>query len=151
MRITAVDPGHKTTGWAKFVDGKLKYCGLARGKTHQQMLDQLEELREYVELAIIEIPKVYDRRRWKGDPNDLINVALSSGAAGMMLRNAKELKHVHPQAWKGQRPKDIDNTYTVSLLDEEELAVLRRVDCPESLIHNVIDAIGIGLWGAKRR
>ena len=51
---------------------------------------------------------------------------------------------VHPRVWKGQRPKDVDNRWTLSQLDADELAVAGKN-------HNVLDAIGLGLWRLKRR
>jgi hypothetical protein len=143
--LLSIDPGKNEFGWARFHAAQLMQCGFEQVKYAQSLFYRMT-----VDCAVIEVPQIYPMRSWKGDPNDLIDVALTSGQiAGILSLNKKEF--VRPHAWKGNRPKDIDNNYTLSKLDERELVILNQCEVIKSKRHNVIDAIGIGLWKLNRR
>lgn len=145
--MLAIDPGVHTIGWARFSAYRLTACGLERGDS---MLALLRGFRvDDVTTLVVEIPQVYSRGR--GDPNDLVDIALVAGAVIGRLCWADDVVLVRPAQWKGQRPKGVDNALTLSCLDDDERAIVDGVDCPRSLRHNVIDAVGIGLWQLRRR
>ena len=159
-RLLAFDPG-TNTGWAAFsTSGRLKAAGLIEFEDcyPRCMIHDFPNL-EGVKNVIIEKPRIYDRKLWKGDPNDLISVALIGGfCAGVEFRDMyttiggyREIEYIYPQDWKGGRPKDVDNKYTLTLLDHEETIILSKLKLPKTKLHNVIDAVGIGLWGVGRR
>jgi len=145
MNLIAIDPGKHAVGWAAFGDDGLSACGMLEIGALGYLAGRRPDV------AVIEVPQIYDRRRWKGDPNDLIDVAIAAGMARQALCDAAEVVLVKPAAWKGQRAKAIDTEYTSGLLSLPERAVIDRCGVAKSKRHNVIDAIGIGLWRLGRR
>ncbi len=101
------------------------------------------------DILVIELPQVYQHGRSKGDPNDLIRVAFYAGAvAGALgyfggLLTGKLLTPT-PGDWKGQVPKAIHHERIRRVLSTKELGLVSRVD------HNVMDAVGLGLWALGR-
>ena len=93
------------------------------------------------------------QRAQVGDPNDLVDVALVAGACAGLL--PAKVAFVKPRRWKGTAPKRVTNRRTREVLTSEEVHVytVAMTAVPAGLRHNVLDAIGIGLWalGRKRR
>lgn len=158
-RTLTLDPG-VSTGWAVFSpQGDLEAAGLIKFEgSFPKSTNAFPSLKD-VKKIVIEKPRIYDRKQWKGDPNDLISVALIGGfCAGVGFRDMcintrgeREIKYVYPQTWKGGRPKNVDNKYTLSLLGKDEQLILNRLGLAKDKLHNVIDAVGIGLWAVGRR
>ena len=97
-----------------------------------------------VEQVIIERPRIYTKM--KGDPADILNL-LEVGATlqGMLGR---PVEWVEPHAWKGSLNADAMTERIKSRLTPEEH---KRVEpCAASLMHNVYDAVGIGLHALGR-
>ena len=82
--------------------------------------------------------------------NDIGMLAFHAGMLAARVK-AKSVRLVKPQQWKGSRPKEVDNRLTMGLLSDQERRIVAAVNAPPSLLHNVIDAIGIGLWAIGRR
>jgi hypothetical protein len=151
VRLIAIDPGKAGLGWAAFEGGRLIETGLIANGSLSEAFRVLKEVCAKYRPgdAVIEIPQVYQQRLQKGDPNDLITVAVIAGiAAASFLPYGIEPQLVRPSRWKGNRPKAVDNQYTLSLLDEDEKCKLVKVSSKQ---HNVLDAVGIGLWRVGRR
>lgn len=127
--VTAIDPGSRSRGWARFVDGRLEACGL--GYCHLQGL------------VIIENPQVY--RGGKVDPNDLLVLARDVGRVEQMAIDAGlRVELVHPRTWKGNVPKTVHQRRILAALDANERAMV------EGKKHDVVDAVGLGLWKVGR-
>jgi hypothetical protein len=95
---------------------------------------------------VIECPQVYATKYQKGDQADIIQLACSVGA--ICARVPARFKTAYqPREWKGQTPKKIHNVRTLCLLSAEEKATIEPV--VESLMHNIYDAIGLGLYQLK--
>ncbi len=109
-------------------------------------IDQYEEL-------VIEIPQVYAPSHWKGDPNDLIDVAFSAGKVAALFRVVHQ---VRPHAWKSgiPKPKKASEPYIIEHRARKKLTPeeVRTVIEPGSvkLRYDVWDAVAIGLWHLKR-
>lgn len=151
MIVYAIDPGVKVIGISKFRTGRLIEVRMIRAKSLEKMISHMRVgwLWDFDanHRVILEQPVVYDRRAWKGDPNDLVKVAIAGGAAAAALNG--EVEFVTPQRWKGGVPKKIHQPRIMNELTESERRFV--VGCgPKSLIHNVIDAVGIGLWAVGR-
>lgn len=144
--MVAIDPGKHASGWAAFVGGELVLCGYTGSA--KTLVAALYPIYREPSLAVIEAPRVYDRKRWKGDPNDLIDISIAGGILVGALR-PKEIRIIRPQDWKGQTPKHIQADRTLAKLTEAERSQLEGVTT-KSKLHNVIDAVGIGLWELKR-
>ena len=160
--ILAIDPGLTALGWAFFNNQTLKSCGISRTKEtalHERIKDHIKNLHRQLrqcQILVIEKPEVYSQRFLKGDPRDLVNLGILIG--GLIVAADCPIVHmVYPKRWKGQIPKEIHGERILGKLTAAELGVLtdkealgEPASCPESLLHNVIDAIGIGLWHKKR-
>ena len=157
----ALDAGLNASGWALFNRRILERCGLLRSSERTPLLraeetsialNRLLPYGETVEL-VVEVPQVYVQRKQKGDPNDLIDLALFIGVI------TKSVPHyaahtVLPRQWKGTIRKTrhlqeyiVHKRLMESLPDAE---VERYADglrrAPPHLRHNVADAVGIGSW-----
>ena len=145
-RLLAVDPGTNVTGWAVFRDARLVECGCWRADGLYEMLSKLLLVRENEKFSskrtIIERPQVYAQRKWRGDPNDLIGVALVAGAVAALF---PPVDFVLPHTWKGSAPKDVVSARTRAALTPDELKLVAGVKK-----HDVWDAVGLGLWSLNR-
>ncbi len=152
MTLVSIDPGKHMFGWAAFEDGHLYRCGLVKGDDFQEMMQTFDIRSVAMSVPtqiVVEVPQVYQQRMWKGDPNDLIDVAIVAGAVAARFRC--ETIFIRPRKWKGTRPKKVCNKLTLDTLDPNEMGVYQWIDVLASLRHNVLDAIGIGLWRLGRR
>jgi hypothetical protein len=157
--VIAIDPGVHGCGVAFLVNGQLKHARYIRpedigGVAGAWWLGVTEVS------FILEKPQVYKTRLLKGDPNDLIDVAVAGGELlGRMFMFATTMSGVPvsrviiekivPAVWKKQLPKEVVVERVKPKLTPQELAVVVKPK-PISLFHNVWDAVGIGLWGVKR-
>jgi hypothetical protein len=141
--IVAFDPGTKAVGVAVFSDeGELLVAYLVRGIGPLDVTSRVNATGKYV---FVEYPRVYPAGKGKGDPNDLVEVALVSGGLGARAaRLDSTVRLVCAPEWT-RVPKDIQNARTLAALTDSEKSRIEA--CPSSLKHNVIDAIGLGLWG----
>ena len=158
--IVSLDPGIRHCGLALFVNRKLVKAGLARNPeaslrgppAWMTMANSVEEMLTpwLTELGFVggdevflaaEIPQVY-RGPTKADPDDLMQL---TGVVGAVTGLVSHAIGYFPFAWKKNIPKGIHQTRLRRRLDAKETAVLEGADCPPSLLHNVIDAVGIGL------
>lgn len=154
-RLIAIDPGTTACGWAEFTHGFLARCGLVRTQARELPLRasglslQLARLIPFepdTTLAI-ERPEVYRQRFLKGDPNDLIAVAIVVGSILSTFPPAKVLLPL-PKEWKSNVPKDVTERRLRKNLSSEELGRLieHLEPVPPSLRHNVFDAVALGRW-----
>jgi hypothetical protein len=166
--IVTIDPGVREAGVAVWdCDGYLHEAYLVRvpdpyavpwSMLAREVADQVVHTNEPVrgfalDVIVIERPQVYVHSRAKGDPNDLITLALAAGAIVGELRRLRPgamVVEYRPAEWKGQVPKNVMVKRTKRSLGEEELD---RVQIPKarSLTHNVWDAVGIGLYHLRSR
>lgn len=149
----AFDPGKLSVGWATADDEGLRRCGLVADKTQGNLLRKLCDMRLDIATrgirVVIEVPQVYRERQWRGDPNDLIDETITVGALAAFTLDADQL-FVRPHAWKGNVPKAIHNKHVKNRLTLAEASVLERCGASASLVHNVVDAIGMCLWQLGR-
>jgi len=94
----------------------------------------------YFDLAV-EVPRVYPAARQKGDQNDLIAVAGVAFAVG--AKTAGFITTYYPREWKGTIDPDAMIERIKGRLSPAEKH--RILTVKKSLMHNVYDAIGIGL------
>ncbi len=139
--VTAIDPSvdDAKTGWARFERGQLVGCGL-------RLPDILAGH------VVIEVPEYRRNSTKRVNPNDLIKLAVRVGelAATSRVFWFASTQLVTPTEWKGNTPKDIHGLRIIRALSLKELAVYEEVKCAASLRHNVVDAIGLGLWRVGR-
>lgn len=154
--LVSIDPGVKLCGVALWDDGELVNAWLTKGKSWRDTATNVSrDVYQRFSMRIspvdvaIEVPQVYHQSKQKGDPNDLINIALFVGAASVATATG-EVHTYRPAEWKKQVPKDAMVERIKKKLTPEERA---RVDLPRAkgLHHNIWDAVGIGLHHIKRR
>ena len=131
--IIAVDPGKNTIAWAAFTNQSL----IAAGIKTDGLVSWVAERAGIFSRVIIERPQIYPQS--KGDPNDLIDVAIT---VGLCLTLSQFSTIYRPREWKGQVPKKIHNARALDKLRPGERHILGEL----VKNHNVIDAIGIGLY-----
>ncbi len=138
--LLAIDPG-TDSGWAIFGDtGRLQACGLG------MVSEDVEPCKVY-----IECPKL--RPRGEKNPNAVLAVARNAGEwGGRCLSLGCEVVYITPNDWKGSTPKNISHARVWAALSEPEKSVVDKAlrGMAPGKRHNVLDAIGIGLWGVKR-
>ena len=143
--MMSVDPGTKATGWAVWEDRAMVLCGLARGRNWLQTVRAMPRI-EVTDLWL-EDQQIY--RNSGVDAHSLLAVSRVVGAVAFHVP-AKKVELVRPATWKGQVPKEICNRRTYSRLTPSEKILVELANCSESLKHNLLDAVGIGLWAIKR-
>ena len=135
MRLIAIDPG-ASAGVAVFADGKLVEVRRVKVDATRPV-----PLGLFADELVIEMPMVYPT---SGNPASIVKLAFVAGKLAEAI-GAPKTRLVTPREWKGQRPKEIDQHLTVSLLDigERGRLTVRNSD--------VLDAVGLGLWALGRR
>lgn len=154
MSVLAIDPG-TDMGFALFdARGCLTACGLGdpRSSEHHRIRD--------ITRVVIEKPMIYPGGRTK-DPNAVVTLAVKAGEWGGLYRQWVTVEYVLPWQWKGQVPKDIHHERVLAKLTDEEHAIVnamrtdvrgnaRAAAVAPSKRHNVIDAVGLGLFAVGR-
>lgn len=148
-----VDPGIRCTGLAVFAGtsrdlskARLVHAYGLRAKVLEDAISHAAVSIQGFHRVTIELPQVYSAGKQSGDPNDLISIATVAGAwACAASRAGTPFTFIRPAAWKGQLGKAITHDRMIAALTPPELAVYAGVDCIQSLMNNVDDAIGIGL------
>lgn len=102
-----------------------------------------------VSLVVFECPVIYPKS--KAPPTDIM--ALYGAVVAMASICTKRYilsRFVEPRKWKGNVPKEVfGKRIEAKLMDKErKLAQLDRF--PKTKRHDVVDAIGIGLWHLGR-
>ena len=84
----------------------------------------------------------------KTNPNDLLDLAMCAGAffSTLCVDMQAQLTVVEPAEWKAQVPKDITRKRIEGLLTTSEKVNIKK----GGEMHNVYDAIGIGLFALGR-
>lgn len=106
-----------------------------------------------VDRLAIELPQVYERghqteRKRGTDPNDLIQLAAVVGTLCHVFESAAAQIVYLPAEWKGQVPKEIMHERARKRLSAEEMTRLPIL--AKSTLHNVLDAVSIGLVVLER-
>lgn len=159
------DPGLRHAGVSVFdgsgTDARLVYATLARNseKTVRGLpawaamaVAACESVKGYIPNAtsvtfVSEIPQIYRGPQQKGDQDDLLQLAGVVGAVAGALGASTTVSY-YPREWGGQTPKEIKNRRTLARLEDGEKKNIAAI--PQSLLHNTLDSIGIGLYHLGR-
>lgn len=137
--LLAIDPG-ADCGWALFdqTTKRLIQCGL------RKMPDLSKEQLGRIRALVVERPHA---GQGKASKKDIITLSIRAGElAGIWSYLTGVVpQYVEPQRWGGGVHKNIKNDRVLARLFPEELIILG----PKKN-HNVLDAIGIGLWKIRR-
>lgn len=154
-KLLAVDPGVRGCGAAIFWDGVLERATYVanpflkgNGAAQAALLAAgVLNWAGVVNELVVEVPRIYPAARQKGDQNDLIAVAgVAFAVAGRCepYVTAKMMTTYYPRDWKGT--VDADEVMIPRIKGRLSPAEIHRIlPVKSSLMHNVYDAIGIGL------
>jgi hypothetical protein len=132
VTLLSIDPGKHLCGWALFEGPELAECGLS----------SFEKIADYAitpDDIIVEKPQIYRATKSQGNPNDLIDVAIT---VGKILSLFPAARVVLPREWKGSVPKKVHHARNP--LTAEEKKLLPKL--AKSELHNVVDAVLLGKW-----
>ena len=158
--VFALDPGKLTCGVALFVNERFRVGAFLKadntfllGKevgTWAKAQSNRFALPEVIDTLVCEGQQVYPGMR-AANPNDLLPLAYLCGAVQGRIQAHQCLMPL-PKTWKGTLRKEAFTRRILSRLGKDELEILKDVKCPPSLLHNVVDAVGLALWtmGAVR-
>ena len=140
--LLSIDPGLKSVGWAYWEGRELKRCGLSRTK-ETDVSKQARAHWRNIEIYHDAERRVSEMMVWRGkqaksSPADLLKLNIIAGHLAT--------EWLAPSEWKNYVPKAVHQPRILAKLSAEERAVLAGCKCPPSLLHNVIDAVGIGLY-----
>ncbi len=153
--LLAIDPG-ACSGWALFDSAsRLTSCGI--GRPEPAALDEV----------IIECEQLHGRS--EKNPNSILLMARNAGEwFGRYSEYCPNVRYVRVADWKGNTPKDINHRRTFEKLDPAELkalvagctgvspksaaidAAIRKGLTKADRRGNILDAVGIGLYGVGR-
>lgn len=159
--LLACDPGVHAVGWCAIASTGILSYGWAQEQDVPAAPDVIVALCHAVHMhrpteVLIELPQVYSRQR-KGDPNDLIDVAVIVGRILERFHaNRVPTTLVRPHGWKGSTPKKISHARAFRQMTQAEknglpahmLAALQTDRTRWE--HNVWDAIAMALWKSGR-
>ncbi len=169
--LLAIDPGIRGCGCSFFLDSTLYACTYVKNPLKEgagpfesaQVAFAVKKWFEGVhrgaslDRLVLEMPQTYAGRAAKGDANDLFPLAAIDGALAALFSESKVTSTV-AHGWKGGVPKgDLDENKIIRDRVETRLSPAERGifdsmigSMAKALSHNVIDAVGIGLWGLGR-
>lgn len=150
MYVT-IDPGLQT-GWAIWSLSGLVACGLGdpRSSSRHVVVSSNPDA-DLISDTWIEAPVIYPRS--KARPADIMKLSRTAGEwFGTYRTLGVEPHYVEPAEWKGQVPKDVHQARVWADLDLDERDVVNEAcrGMAPSKRHNVLDAVGLGLWVAER-
>jgi hypothetical protein len=158
--VLALDPGKLTCGVALFINERFR-AGAFLKEDDTYLLGLEVEKWWQAHRARFALPRMCDTLVTEGqqiypgmraaNPNDLLPLAYLCGAVQARIEAHQRLTPL-PKVWKGSLRKEAFTRRTLTRLGTDEIQTLKEVRCPESKLHNVVDAIGLGLWvlGALR-
>lgn len=159
----AVDPGLRQCGVALFEGTALQVAWLVKNRVKtdrgpkawygmgervvESWLDRAPARGQLLNALVIEVPQVYWRASGGGNAADLIELA---GVVGAVSTSCPVLNRVHflPRKWKGTMPKAKHNARIMRKLTQSEQGFIEPT--PASLLNNVVDSIGLGLFHLGR-
>lgn len=156
--MITIDPGVRGAGIAVWSLNNLVMACYVKPMRKDRGYGLAEDLAYNVEMAVkdyspklivCEFPRFYGSTHQKGDPNDLIDVAVAGAAISTRLDSLiSYIESVSPSDWKGNVPKQKMLVRIWKKLTEEERAVVQKTN--KSDREDILDAIGIGLWKLGR-
>lgn len=139
--LLAIDPG-ACSGWAFFLGNGLIDCGIGDPPPPGSLLQRI----------VIEHPVIYPGGR-TANPNSIVKLAINAGEWGGRYRHLGcAVDYVLPATWKGRVKAEvcIERTRAALKPTEKLLVEIRESNIAKSKRHNMLDAIGLGLFACGR-
>lgn len=142
-KLISVDPGKNYFAFAQWSrKGRLEKCARV-----DVSLSNLYAISEPSNDLVVEVPQVYSQRHWKGDPNDLIDLAITVGRL-VQAFGPERSEQVRPSHWKGTVEKKVMQERILARLDPIERQLVDPLTKRDR--RDVLDAVGLGLWKLDR-
>jgi hypothetical protein len=156
--VLALDPGLQCTGAAIFRYGLLSQVHACRAYEQADLALSAKKIaaevnalfapNERISGLVIELPKIYIGKVC-ADPRDIRDLAVLVGTmlGHIGANSSPETFLVEPRTWKGTIKKAIHHARIKAQLKENERAIaLAAEDRFGARAHNVLDAVGLGLY-----
>ena len=153
--IVSFDAGKYSLAWAAFEQDVLTNCGFIEWSEEKWPSEIERRFRAGFDWApcryLIEYQQIYTSGRHRTrKPADVLACTLTVGRVQQALGQYAKLELVLPHTWKGSVKKEIMTERIPTFLSTAERAILHAAKVPNAKRHNVVDAIGLGLWGLRR-
>ena len=147
MGLTAyIDPGKHFCGIACGDPDRLYWVSFWREASKTRLETPIGSY-STVDRVVVEMPNAAFS---KVPPQGLLEIAARGHwVAGKCFGGAK-LAQWYPNVWKGTVDGDAMTGRIIDRLSPEEKAKIKGLTCPEGLLHNVIDAVGMYLKDVGR-
>lgn len=165
VRVLAIDPGTKTTGWCIVEkDGKeqtIVSFGFVRPETvvgedctvayerAMSVMDALAAELESADLVVIEQPHHHRNTPNHESIRVLVQFVQALYTALLLLHSDIMVKTYYPKQWKGTVKKEVTQNRIKLVLSESHQEVLDSY--PKAMQHDVYDAIGIALYETRNK
>lgn len=152
MIVMAADPGLRGCGVAVFDDARLIWAGYARSAERTvrgpaawqaAALAVVECYPLGLDVLVVEYPQIY-RGMYAADLVEITGVV--GAVVGQYEGRCQEVVGYLPRDWTMGVPKEVRHARLEKDLSEEEWAAIEDAG---ALTHNVLDAVGIGLFYLK--
>ncbi len=154
--LLAIDPGYRYFGYSLFNQSSIQKAGLCVAEEAEEwdrwtgqppsflgLTDIILKTQWARKLAVIEFPKVH---RDTPNSDSIVRLAAACGAyTGLLQASGFQVEWIEPRSWKGTVPKDIMYNRILAKVPESEYSKIERIHD-----HNVMDAVGIGLWKIRK-
>ncbi len=137
----SIDPGLSTGHAWWYPDGSLASCGVSPDGPPQTV-----DIRHLA----IEVPKIYTARLMKGDPNNIVTLAVRVGRY-IERYGQQGYTGYFPNEWKGTQTKDQHHPKIFMALSPKEKDIVRVAGegLTKKSLADLLDAIGIGQYARK--
>ena len=159
-KTLGVDPGSRWVGLAYFEDGILKDTGWVanperhtrdvvswRAMTHEVGGFVCEKGWEPIDEVILERQQVFKSYEMRVNPDDILQVTGVVGGLSAWLESNLFYSYL-PREWKKNTKKEVFTEYIVSMLREDELALVSNLKGRQR--SDVLDACGIARYHLGR-
>lgn len=156
--LLSIDTGFRYFGYAVFGSEGLIHAGLSKDtstsddwdiwtKQPPSFLHVVNVIKafEWVESprAVIEYPKM---RRDTPNPEAIVKLSAACGAlTGILQAGGFSVLWVEPHSWKGSVKKDVFTKRLLAKIPQCDYCKIENIKD-----HNILDAVGIGLWQRRK-
>lgn len=138
--IVTIDSG-ANAGASLWHSRTLSLCRLVKERDLAKWHEQIHDTGLVIHRTVVELPIYHTEGKSKVPPATLIKLGFSAGR--LVPAMSEEVETIWPVTWKGSLPDEILYARIMSVLSDTEKALIPELG--QSLLHNVLDSIGIGL------
>lgn len=145
--LVCFDVGRRMSGFAQFINAGLVRAGHA---SFDELIERFGPIDQPGTRVLVEFPNK-EKHRKEIPLDDLLQLARRCGRLEEhYVSRGYAVDLVRPTDWKGSVPKQVMCDRTLSRLVRDERALLPLRVRAKNHDHNMLDAVGIGLWKLGR-